>query len=153
MFEMHRVFCANSWELEAERRAFSDVLGDFNDTQAMPHGVLYIPVYVIRMPDKRPYQCDVEGNIGACRHYLLALSDDWGPPERNFQRDYELAAECRGNPALPMREIALIRKRSGSAARDASAPPSTAEFGSVDEFKEIVRGLLSAWLGTLLECR
>ena len=44
MYRIHRVFCATAWELEGERRAFYDLLGEFNEAEAMRRGVLYVPV-------------------------------------------------------------------------------------------------------------
>src|SRR5450759_4106633 len=111
MYQMHRVFCATSWELERERQAFEDVLGEFNEAEAMKRGVLYVPVSLVNIRDKRPLQYTVDENIHACRHYILALCDNWGPPERNFERDYQLALECRADPSQPMREIAFLLKK------------------------------------------
>ncbi len=50
----------------------------------MPHGVLYVPVSLTSVGDKRPLQYAVDDNIRECRHYLVLLTEDWGPPERNF---------------------------------------------------------------------
>ena len=43
MYQMHRVFCATSWELEAERQAFHDVVAEVNEAEAMPHRLLLVP--------------------------------------------------------------------------------------------------------------
>jgi hypothetical protein len=154
MYQLHRVFCATSWELEAERRAFGEAIGEINQVEAMSRGILYTPVSLVRMRDKRPYQYDVDENIRACRHYVLALSDGWGPPERNFQRDFQLARECSADPSLPMREVALLMRRplEGSP-RDPSLPKPDAEFATAAEFLDVCRRLLSEWLAALVESR
>src|SRR3954451_20507352 len=108
MHRMHRIFCATSWELEEHRQAFHDVLGQFNEAAAMAAQVLYVPVPLTNIRDRRGYQHTVEENIRACRHYILALSEDWGPRERNFERDYRLAVAGCADPALPLRQTAIL---------------------------------------------
>ena len=152
MYRMHRVFCATAWELEGERRAFYDVVGQFNETAAMPLRVLYVPVSLTSIVDKRAYQYTVEENIRDCRHYILAVSEDWGPRERNFERDYRLALECRADDALPLRQTAiLVRNQPGGGPSPflttlAAAGFNGAAFSGVDDFQQIVRGLLAEWL-------
>ena len=143
MYQMHRVFCATSWELEGERRAFHDVLGAFNEAAAMPRGVLYVPVSLGTMRDKRPYQYAVDENIRACRHYILALTEVWGPPERNFERDYQLALACRDDPSLPMRECAFLVNTPPAGNE---VQPAGAEFRTLDEFTGHLHRLLSEWI-------
>src|SRR3954453_21741974 len=152
MYRMHRVFCATSWELEGERRAFYDVLGRFNETDAMRTQVLYVPVTLTNIHDKRAYQYTVEQNIRDCRHYILALSEDWGPRERNFERDYRLALACGEDPNLPLLHTAILVRNQP----DGSTSPflatlttagfSGAAFSGVDDFRQAVRALLTTWL-------
>ena len=145
-------FCATSWELEGERRAFYDVVGQFNETDAMPARVLYVPVSLTNIHDKRAYQYTVEENIRDCRHYILAVSEDWGPRERNFERDYRLAVECRADPSLPLRQTAiLVRNQPDGAASPfiatlAATGFSSIAFSGIDDFQHAIRGLLTAWL-------
>jgi hypothetical protein len=150
MYRMHRVFCATSWELEGERRAFYDLIGEFNQTTAMARGILYVPVSIINIRDKRPYQFTVDENIRDCRHYIVALKDDWGPVERNFRDDYRLAMACRADPQLPMEGVALLLKASPD-----GPPPIAAEleqggiapilFSDVATFRERAIDLLTGW--------
>jgi hypothetical protein len=152
MYKMLRVFCATSWELEDERQAFYDVVGSVNETEAMKLGVLYVPVSLGNCADKRPLQHTVNENIRAVRHYLLAIDEDWGPKERSFERDYRLAMECAADPTMPMSELRILIRRQpdGSPAPFGatleSAGFSKIDYGTVDEFKQIVSGLLCEWL-------
>jgi hypothetical protein len=152
MYRMNRIFCATSWELEEERRAFHDIAGQINETKAMPSGMLYVPVSLTNMPDKRIHQHAVNDNIRACRHYIVAISEDWGPKERNFERDYRLAIACSEDPALPMRHVAILLRDlpDGSAPLLAAALESSGcaprRFRDTAEFSGIVRQLLSEWL-------
>jgi hypothetical protein len=146
MFQMHRIFCANCWELEAERRAFHDIIGNFNEDVAMKDGVLYVPVSLVNIADKRPHQFTVNENIEACRHFLLVLSGDWGPVERNFQRDYALALKCAADPALPMRETAFLLQTGPEGQAPApSLPTPDSQFSTPAEFQEQFLRLLHTW--------
>jgi len=148
MYQMHRVFCATAWELEGERRAFQDVVGEVNAAEAMTRGLLYVPVTLVNIRDKRPSQYAVDENIRACRYYMLAASDGWGPPERHFERDYRLALACRQDPALPMRETAFLWQRlAPESVVPEGLPAPTREFTTTDDFKVRVRELLVEWLG------
>jgi len=105
---MHRVFCATSWELEGERRAFYDVVGRVNEQDGMPRGILFVPVSLTNIRDKRPLQYAVEENLAACRYCLFALEDGWGPPERNFERDFRLALRHRADCGSPMQCVEVL---------------------------------------------
>lgn len=151
MYRMLRVFCATAWELEGERRAFYDVIGQFNESAAMARGILYVPVSLTNVRDKRPYQYTIDENIRDCRHYIVALSDDWGPGERNFRKDYQLAVTCQKDPALPMEGLALLMQSS------AEGPPALAVeleqsgvpvilFSDATDFRTRVAGLLARWV-------
>ena len=148
---MHRIFCATAWELEGERLAFHDALGRINEAEAMPNGLLCVPVSLPNIRDKRPYQYLLEENLRDSRYYILALTDGWGPPERNFQRDYQLALEHRANPALPMRDVALLVRHpagqpSAFAAELAGAGHPSVAFADVGDFVQVVSRRLSQWL-------
>lgn len=151
MFQMHRVFCATSWELERERGAFYNVVGEVNEAEGMKRGVLFVPVTLVNVRDKRPLQYVVDENIRDASYYLLTLTDGWGPPERDFERDYRLALACRADPALPMRETAFLwQTPPEGAAVPAGLPAPTAMFSRTDEFKTHARALLSEWLAAAI---
>jgi hypothetical protein len=145
MYQMQRVFCATSWELEGERRAFYDVVGEVNETEAMQRGILFVPVTLTNVRDKRPFQFAVEENIRDCSYYLLTLTDGWGPPERNFERDYRFALACRDDPTRPMRQTAFLWRTALDGAVPAGLPAPTAEFSTTEEFTTHARAMLSAW--------
>jgi hypothetical protein len=156
MFQMHRVFCASPWELEAERNRFYQLIGQFNEESAMRHAILFVPVSLTSIGDKRPLQYAIDDNIRECRHYLLLLTEDWGPPQRNFHYDYELALQCADDPALPMKTVDVMikdRRAAQSLPRDPASvplPAAAATYSSLAEFDEYVNGLLAGWLGSLL---
>ncbi len=148
---MHSVFCATPRELEAERSRFYDLVGQFNETFAMQKGILFVPVTLTNVLDKRPFQHAVNRNIRDSRHYILILWDDWGPKERNFRNDYHLALQSAADPSLPMHSVAVLAKKQPSGQPPADGmPESQAAFSTLAEFDECIGNLLSAWLETLL---
>lgn len=139
---------------------FHDVIGRVNETAAMPLSRLYVPVTLVNVRDKRPLQYAIDENIRDCSYYVLLLADDWGPVERNFRSDYQLALECAADPGLPMQSIAVLRKRLRGAVRAGGtaaslAPPSGdlpeahADFSTIEEFDECVGALLAGWLESI----
>jgi hypothetical protein len=150
MFQMHRIFCASPWELEAERHRFDELTGQYNEAAALQKGILFVPITLANMRDKRPMQYAVDENIHACRHYLLLLSEDWGPVERNFRNDYHLALQCVADDMLPMQSVAVLAKKQASGAPLAEGMPEPqATFSTLAEFDVCVNVLLAAWLGSL----
>jgi hypothetical protein len=150
MFRMHRIFGATPWEMEAERSRFHDLIGQFNQAAAMPAGVLYVPVTLFSIRDKRPMQYAIDENIRDCRHYIQLLSEDWGPVERNFRNDYHLALQCVDDPQLPMHSVAALSKKQPSGAPlGEGLPEPRATFSTLTEFDCCVNNLLSGWLETL----
>ncbi len=147
MYQMHRIFCATPWEMETERRAFYQITGQFNEREGMPRGILFVPVTLNPVRDKRPFQFEVDENIRACRHYLVLLSEDWGTVERNFENDYPLAQQCAADPALPMRTVTVLHKRQLSGKPLAAGMPDPeSTFSTPAEFCECLSALLAAWL-------
>jgi hypothetical protein len=153
MYRTYRIFCAAPWELENERRAFYDVVGQFNEAEAMRHGVLFVPVSLVpNLRDKRAFQYDVEQNIRASHYYIQVLSSDWGPAERNFEADCRLAIQCAHDPQLPMANVAVFVKNTSSTS-GISLPDDVArhQFSESGDFKAQLYPLLSDWLRLLRE--
>jgi hypothetical protein len=158
MYHMHRIYCATPWELEEERRTFYATVGEFNAAHAMPREVLYVPVSLGSVPDKRPYQYAVRDNIRACRYYIQVLdavpphqhpSTLWGPPERNFEPDLRLALECRADAAMPMCEVVVLVKQPPPLLASLDAGLASIEFTDPADFQRQLLALLSRWLETV----
>ena len=162
-YVMHRVFCASPGDLEEERQAFYEVMADLNEKEAMPHGILFVSVSLPATTiDKRPYQAAISENVRACRYYIQLLEDTWGPPERNFERDYTLATKCIVDPALPMQDVAVLFKRPLVAHQvdprvsefrqelETKTSPCYHDFDDLDDFKTKLRAQLSEWLKTVI---
>src|SRR5579872_6966738 len=156
---MHRIFCAPAGDLEQERSAFYDVVGEFNEAHAMPRNILLVAVALpFHTFDKRPFQAAVSENIRACRYYVQVLEDTWGPPEKNFERDYALACRCVTDPNLPMEEVAALFKKplvphqvepsviDLQQRLETSHAHPYANFETLDEFRGQLNRLLAGWL-------
>lgn len=138
---MHRVFCATPLDMEEERSAFEEAIGEFNEQRAMAREVLFVPVSLIpNMTDKRAFQRVVRENIEACRYYIQVLGNDWGPPERNFEGDYALAVELAGKEGSTMKAAVVLCRRAGAGLA------AGREFEGRGELKAIVEELLGEWL-------
>ena len=77
---------------------------------------------------------------------------------RSFEKSFELARKCVADPAMPMREVALMWKTTEQpleiklqALKD-TAPGDLRifEFADTESFQRQVRGLLTQWLQCLL---
>ena len=161
-YVMHRIFCAPAGDLEQERTAFYDVVGNFNQAHAMPRNILFVAVALpFHSFDKRPFQAAVSENIRACRYYVQVLEDTWGPPEKNFERDYALARKCVADPNLPMQQVAVLFKKPLVPHQvepsvidlqkhlETSHTHPHANFETVDEFRRHLDRLLAEWLETV----
>lgn len=159
---MHRIFCAPAGDLEQERTEFYKVVGDFNAAHAMPRNVLFVAVALpFHTFDKRPFQAALSENIRACRYYVQVLEDTWGPPEKNFERDYALACKCAADANLPMQQVAVLFKKplvphqvessvlelQKSLEADHTHPHGS--FETLDDFRGHLNGLLAEWLETV----
>jgi len=151
MYQMHRVFCATPWGMEAERIAFYDIIGRFNEALAMARGILFVPVSLLNTQDKRRLQYDIDENIRQCRYFILLLEDSWGPPERNFQRDYRLALQLLEAPDQPMEAVVWMQKNQPGIPKPLDGMPSPdGVFGTAPEFDVLLTGMLSAWLDEIV---
>lgn len=149
-YAMHRIFCATSDDMEAERQAFYDAIGSFNEKSAMARGVLFVPVSIpVNMPDKRPFQPVVDENIRSSRYYVQVFGNSAWPEHRNFARDYALALDCASDSASPMCEVAaLVRHTPDAANPDATVylAHRVLQYASPEEFTRHCQELLGGWL-------
>jgi len=154
----HRIFCATPGELEAERRAFEEVVGEVNEAEAMPKNILLAPLSIVPyIVNKLQVQPVVDANVASCKFFVQVLHDTWGPAIRNFEPEYALACRLKADPAAAMEGIAVFFKAVDGAQiepavlRLKSSLPSQQggeayEFVSLDEFKRQLHAQLSDWL-------
>src|SRR5579863_6037399 len=157
-YRMYRVFCATpsdaEADLEAERHAFHDVVGDINEAEGMPEGILFVPVSVLpNLTNLNIFQKSVDENVRACRFFVQVLDHTWGPATRNFEPQYQLATQCCAGVSLffkapngrPVDPAVSQLRESLLAAQD----PRAIDFESLDDFKTRLRSQLSDWLQSI----
>ena len=154
-YRLSNLFCRLAGNLAPERESFYQAVGDCNEKEGMPHGTLFVPLSIGGYgPERREA---VDSNIRNSQFFILVVEDIWEAPVQTFLHDYRLAAKCRADVRLPMREIAVLVKRTppGEEAGDLAqfraalaAPdgPRCYEFGTVEEFRMHLAPLLSEWL-------
>jgi hypothetical protein len=160
---MHRIFCATPGDVEEERTAFYRVMGKFNEAEAMPRGILLVSLALpASTADKRPYQAALAENIRSCRYYIQLLEETWGPPERNFERDYALALRSMEDPEMPMQDVAVMFKKplvphqvdprieELKRQLDSDGRRPVMAFDTIPEFERQLYGLLNQWLACLV---
>jgi len=155
-YRTYNVFCASPGDLEEERRVFYEVIENANEEQSMARGILLAPLSILPgVSDKRIFQAVVGENIRSCRYYLQLLEDTWGPPQRNFERDYAVAQRCLADPEYPMQEVVVLFKKPllphavepQVAELKRSLPAS--EFETLGEYRQQLRGVVARWLADI----
>jgi hypothetical protein len=157
-YTIHRIFCAAAAELEPERQTFLDLVSALNEAEAMPRNLLLVPVSIMPyVTNKLAFQSAMGANVRECRFFVQLLQDTWGPPERNFEAEYKLAAELSGDPASLMKGVALFFKAADGLELDPGIRElkksaqsrngcAAYEFTSMEQYKQQLQSQLSAWL-------
>ena len=157
-YRMYRVFCAtpgdSESDLESERQEFYKVVGQLNDAEAMPAGMLFVPVSVLpNLTNMIVYQASIDENVRACRFFVQVLDHTWGPPTRDFEHAYQLATECctgvslffkapNGRPIEP--RVSSLRESLSTAQN----LPVT-DFEGLEDFSAHLWSQLSTWLRSI----
>jgi hypothetical protein len=159
-YDMHRVFLATPFELDDERSAMHDAISEFNQEQAMARNVLFVTVSLPpNMADKRAYQPVLLENIRAARYYVQLIEDSWGPPQRNFERDFVHVKQYVAEGTHKTRELTLWFKKPLLPHRveadivafkqNLQEAGGLVEFSSTAEVKGLLREKLGQWLKEL----
>jgi hypothetical protein len=112
------------------------------------------------MVNKLFYQPAVDANIRECKFFVQVLQNTWGPRERSFENDYDLARRLHTDPGSSMKGVALFFKAADGLEAEPeilrlkssvqSQPDRAAyEFASLEEYKRQLRNQLSEWLRTV----
>jgi Domain of unknown function (DUF4062) len=112
----YRIFIASPGGLDEERQAFRKVINDYNESDALDDGALFVPVgwELARAGMGRPQQL-INRMVTRCDYFVLLLHDRWGttpsaggPYTSGTEEEYHIARECFQNET--MREIAVFFK-------------------------------------------
>jgi hypothetical protein len=160
-FSMYRVFYSTPGNLEFERRACHDTTGAVNENGGMDAGVLFIPVTLRGAAAAGGVNAAVLENVRDAHFFVQVFGRNWGPAAAGSSDLFEYALECRADPALPMREVAVLLKAVDPAQSPEAAEflqsmerrgyPKVSAFDSVPELERTLTELLTAWRASLTE--
>ncbi len=106
---MYRVYLSTPGDLSREQDACRDALSDVNSSHAMPLKILLVTVCLREDGQIVGFRSAVSENVRQCSYFVQVFEDDWGPSHLHRKLLY-LAAECRDDPSLPMREVIVCFK-------------------------------------------
>lgn len=116
----YRIFIATPGGLDDERRAFRRVISEYNDSDAVRRGVMFLPVgWEITLGGVGRPQALINKELQECDYLVLVLWDRWGSstgnePGASFtsgtEEEYSVAIECFKDSGLPMRQLVVFFK-------------------------------------------
>jgi len=167
----YRVFIASPGGLQDERKAFREAINDYNESDAVPRGVMFLPVgWENTLRGVGRPQSMINDDLRSCDYMVLLLWDTWGtPPDEpgkgtytsGTQEEFEVACECYKDAKHPMQQIVHFFK--GVDPRHLADPGKQLQqvldhkkkierthfygtFDSINEFQERLRRQLAQWL-------
>jgi len=161
-FDAYRVFISVPGDLELDRQACYDTIAQVNETTAMPAKLLLVSLGLRDNDQISGNRSIVSENVRWSAYFIQLFQDDWGPRDL-FRKLFLLAAECRDDPSMPMREVVIFLKDAPSetnaeilAFRKELAERADMRifrYGSVDELKASVADVCEGWARTIIETR
>lgn len=115
----YRIFIATPGGLDEERKAFRKVTEEYNDSDALRRGVMFLPVgWEVTLGGVGRPQGLINTDLRECDYLVLVLWDRWGSPTGNeddtftsgTEEEYEVALECLANQELPMKQLVVFFK-------------------------------------------
>jgi hypothetical protein len=108
-FDMYRVFISTPGDLLREQDMCRAAISEVNGADAMPQKILLVSVGLREDGQIEGIRSAVAENVRQCTYYIQIFEDDWGP-KNLFRKMFFLAADCRDDASLPMREIIVCLK-------------------------------------------
>jgi hypothetical protein len=108
-FDSYRIFISAPGDLEPDRQACHDAIAQVNETTAMPAKILLVSIGLRNNDQISGNRSIVSDNVRWSTYFIQVFEDDWGPRDL-FRKLFLLAAECRDDAAMPMRDVVLCLK-------------------------------------------
>ena len=151
-FAIYRILCSTPPDLEPERLAFEACNAQFAEKVSMPDGVLFAAASF-----RPPFLSDrhaaaVESNIRMC-DFFLQIFGEW-QPRPDYAGFVDLALECLADPAMPMRQVAVLFRNPSKAdpqmrqlqeTLSAAGQCEVGEFCDQPDLEARVQGILAGW--------
>lgn len=112
-FRIYRILCSTPAALEAERLLCEAALAKFGEQVTFPQGVLFAGASFRGGFDADRHRAVGEANVRMCDFFLHIFGEDW--PGVAYRAFIELAQSCKADPAMPMREVAVLFQNFGNA--------------------------------------
>jgi tetratricopeptide (TPR) repeat protein len=115
----YRIFIATPAGLDEARKAFRRVTEEYNESDAMRRGVMFLPIgWEVTLGGVGRPQALINKDLKECDFLILVLWDRWGSPtgdaEGTFtsgtEEEYAVAMECFTSPDFPMKEVVVFFK-------------------------------------------
>ena len=98
----YRIFIATPGGLEMERETFRRVVSEYNETDALPRSVQFVPVgWEDTLASVGRPQALINQDLHTCDYFLIALWDRWGsPPDHEgvhssgTEEEFDEALQC-----------------------------------------------------------
>ncbi|MDZ4262128.1 MAG: tetratricopeptide repeat protein [Pseudomonadota bacterium] len=142
----YKVFIASPGGLEKERKAFACTLDDYNETDALHRGKLFIPKgWEVTLAGMGRPQALINEEICECDYFVLLLHDRWGSPtdvegqckySSGTQEEYHVALECINDPEKSLRQMVVLFKAVDPGKLSDPGP----QLSQVLEFKKKLEG-------------
>ena len=108
-FDTYRVFISAPGDLEHDRQACCDAIAEVNEATAMPAKLLLVSIGLRENDQIAGYRSIVSDNVRWSTYFIQIFQDDWGPRDL-FRKLFLLAAECKNDAAMPMRDVVICLK-------------------------------------------
>jgi hypothetical protein len=161
-FDDYRVFISAPGDLEPDRQACNDAIAEVNETTAMPAKLLLVSVGLRDNEQIVSHRSIVSDNVRWSTYFIQIFEDEWGPRDL-FRKLFLLAAECRDDTTMPMRDVVICLK---DAPRETNAEIlafrreleelkslRVFHYTSVDELRAQLREVCEEWARSLIDSR
>jgi hypothetical protein len=108
-FDMYRVYLSTPGDLVREQDACRAAISEVNAGGAMPRKILLVSVGLREDGQIVGHRAAVADNVRQCTYFIQVFDDTWGP-ENLHRKIFHLAAECRDDEEMPMREVIVCLK-------------------------------------------
>lgn len=167
-----KIFIASPGGVADERKAFRSEIQEYNESDAIPRGVLFQPVgWEDTLGSVGRPQAIINEDVRACDYFVLLLWDRWGSPpdvspsrfSSGTEEEYNVALESYNDQKSPMRKLVMMFKAVDPKQLSDAGPQlqkvlefrKTIEseknhlfhnFDSIEIFRKLLRRHLAAWL-------
>jgi hypothetical protein len=159
-FDSYRIFISAPGDLEPDRQACHDAIAQVNETTAMPAKVLLVSVGLRDNDQISGNRSIVSDNVRWSTYFIQVFEDDWGPRDL-FRKLFLLAAECRDDVAMPMRDVVVCLKNAPHETNaeilafrrelEERRDLRVVRYDTVDQLRAELAGICNEWARALIE--